>query len=123
MVIYMSYEKKFNVTEDMIAEGIGLNVKVLSTPSLILAMEITCHESVSDALEDGQTTVGTGVCIKHMKPTKLGEEFTVKVVNYERNGRKLKFNVEAYDRDGKIGAGEHYRYIVDKRDFEAKLQG
>ena len=116
------FEKRFKVTEEMVAEGIGLNVKVLSTPSLILAMEITSHESIAKELKEEETTVGTGICMKHIKPTKLGKEFVVRVTNFERNGRKLKFNIEAYDDEGKIGEGDHYRFIVNKREFEEKLK-
>ncbi len=116
------HEKKFVVTEDMVARGIGLDVKVLSTPSLILAMEITCHEAIEKDLKDGETTVGTGICMRHLKPTKLGEEFLVRAYLVERDGRKLKFHVEAYDSEGKIGEGEHYRFIVDKEQFAAKIK-
>ncbi len=118
----MEYEKKFTVTEEMVAKGIGLDVKVLSTPSLVLSMEITCHEAVADELSPEETTVGTGICIKHLKPTKVGEEFVVRAKLEERNGRKLKFHVEAYDSGGKIGEGEHYRFIVDKEQFAAKIK-
>ncbi len=117
----MAYEKRFKVDESMIAEGIGLNVKVLSTPSIILAMELTSHESISKDLSDEETTVGTGICMKHMKPTKIGEEFVVKAELVERKGNKLKFHVEAFDSEGKIGEGEHYRFVVNKKDFEARL--
>lgn len=118
----IEYEKKFVVTEDMVAKGIGLDVKVLSTPSLILAMEITCHEAISGLLRDGETTVGMGICMKHLKPTKIGEEFVVRARLTERDGRKLKFRVDAYDNEGKIGEGEHQRFIVDKEKFASKLK-
>ena len=121
MVRDMEYKKKFKVTDEMVAKGIGLNVNVLSTPSLILSMEITCHEAISKELSPEETTVGTGICMRHLKSTKLGEEFTVKAILEERNGRKLKFRVEAWDSQGKIGEGEHYRYLVNKKEFEEKL--
>ncbi len=118
----MRHEKRFKVDESMVAKGIGLNVKVLSTPSLILAMEITAHECILPELSDSETTVGTGICMRHLKPTKIGEEFTVVAELIERNGRKLKFKVSAYDSQGKIGEGEHYRAIINKSEFESRLK-
>ncbi len=117
------YEKRFTVTEDMIARGVGLDVKVLSTPSLVLAMEITAHESVVSYLSEKETTVGGGICINHLRPTKLGEHFVVVVRIKSRERSKITFLVEAFNSLAKIAEGEHVRFVVNKEKFASQISG
>ncbi len=117
------YEYRLVVTEEYVAKGIGLNVKVFSTPSLVLCMETAALKAVERYLPDTHTTVGTGICIKHMKATLLGDTVVCKATLLKQDGNKLEFFVEAYDSQGKVGEGKHYRYIVDKKKFEEKLSG
>ncbi len=115
------YEKRFAVTEQMAAKGIGLDVNVLSTPSLVLAIELTAHESISDYLNDGETTVGGGICIRHLNPTRVGENFEVVVRIKSMDKSRVTFIVEAFDTHAKIADGEHTRFIVDKERFRSRL--
>ena len=116
------YQKRFEVTPDMSAKGIGLDVSVLSTPSLIMAMEITAHESIAEYLSNIETTVGGGICIRHLSPTRVGEHFTVAVRLTTVEKSKLDFQVEAFDSHAKIADGEHYRFVVNKQKFRERLE-
>ncbi len=109
------------VTKENTAAGIGSgSLEVFSTPMMILLMEESCFMSVNDILEEGFTTVGTCVNVKHLSATPLGMKVVIKSELIKVDGRALKFKVEAYDEKGLIGEGIHERFIVNNEKFQAK---
>ena len=96
--------------------GSGL-VDVFATPAMIALMEKAAHTSIGEFLPEGFMTVGTEVNIKHIKATKPGKKVWTESELILVEGEKLIFNMEAFDEDGKIGFGEHTRYIVVEKDF------
>lgn len=113
-------EFTYLVEESMTARHLG--VGVLSTPSMIALMEISCHRTVEPYLEEGYTTVGTYVCVYHRAPAPVGGEVRVKATLVDMDGRKLVFRVEAYWKEKLIGEGEHHRFIVNEERFASKLK-
>ena len=109
------------VTKENTAAGIGSgSLEVFSTPMMILLMEESCFMSVHDILEEGFTTVGTCVNVKHLSATPLGMKVVIKSELIKVDGRALTFKVEAYDEKGLIGEGIHERFIVNNEKFQAK---
>jgi len=96
--------------------GSGM-VDVFATPAMIALMEKAAHTSVEKYLPEGYLTVGNEVNIKHIKATKQGKKVWAESELILVEGKKLTFNIEASDEDGKIGFGEHTRYIVVEKDF------
>jgi predicted thioesterase len=101
--------------------GSGM-VDVLATPAMIALMEKTALESVHPYLDEGFTTVGTEIHIKHLKATPIGEKVTCDSRLREVNGRKLVFELHTWDKKGMVGIGTHTRVIVDERLFMEKLK-
>ena len=95
-------------------------LKVHATPSMIALMEQAAYTSVAGELEEGQGTVGTLMNVSHISATPVGMEVTAKSELVKVDGRKLVFHVEAYDERGKIGEGEHERFIIDNEKFQNK---
>ncbi len=113
-------EFDYLIDEEMAAGH--LEVKVLSTPSLVALMEISCHKTVEKYLRRGETTVGTYVCIHHKAPAPVGENVKVIAELENVDGRKLTFKVAAYWRGKLIGDGEHHRFIVNENSFAKKIK-
>ena len=114
--------KEIIVTGDMSAKKIGSGVvDVFSTPSLISLMENVSQTLLQKFLTEGYSSVGTNVNINHVKASKIGARVICKSVISEIDGRKITFNVEAYDEKGKIGMGTHRRYIINIEEFISKL--
>lgn len=117
------YKKTF-IPEDKDAAllvGSG-DLMVLSTPSLIASMENVAMICAKSKLQDGFTTVGTFLNVKHMKASKIGEPYTVTATLTEEDGRKLVFHVNAIDNAGNVlGEGTHERFIVNAERFMSKL--
>ena len=101
------------------AMGSGL-LPVYATPAMIALIEKAACESVLPHLDEGCGTVGTELRVKHLAATPLGMTVTAKTELTAVEGRKLTFKVEAFDEAGKIGEGEHERFIIQNEKFLAK---
>lgn len=114
--------KEITVTDDMSAKKIGSGaVDVFSTPSLISLMENVSQALLQKFLTEGYASVGTNVNVNHVKASKIGARIVCKSIISEIDGRKITFNVEAYDEKGKIGVGTHKRYIINIEEFINRL--
>ena len=103
------------------AYGSGL-IDVFATPAMVGLMENTAHTSVQEFLPQGMVTVGIEINVKHIKATPLGMKVKCNSVLEKVEGKRLFFNVEAFDEVGKIGEATHIRYIVDAVKFVEKLK-
>lgn len=120
----LNKEKEFIVEEQYLATFLGSgSVEVLSTPSMILFMEIVSRIMMDEFLPDTHTTVGTQVCIKHLSACPKGSKVIAKSSLKEQQGKKLVFNVEAWFNDKKLGEGTHERTIIDKQKFKQRILG
>ena len=96
------------------------DLPVFATPAMIGLMEFTCSKSVAPHLEEGQSTVGTIVNVKHLAATPVGMEVSCESELIEIDRRRLVFKVQAFDECGLIGEGVHERFIIDVEKFMNK---
>lgn len=101
-------------------QGSG-NVEVLATPAMIALMEKAAFSSVEPFLGGDLTTVGIYVNVRHLSATPVGLKVEAQAELTEVNGRKLVFQVTAYDESKVIGSGTHERYVVSRVSFLEKL--
>ena len=94
---------------------------VFATPMMILEMELASGDAIRGHLQPGWVTVGTEVDIRHLAATPVGASVrtTAKVVAVER--RVIRFEVEAFDGERKIGDGRHARGLVNLASFNKRL--
>ena len=94
---------------------------VYATPMMILEMEMAAGDAIRKHLEKGWVTVGTEVDIRHLAATPVGATVrtTAKVVAVER--RVIRFEVEAFDGERKIGDGRHARGLVNLASFNKRM--
>ena len=94
---------------------------VYATPAMIALMEGCASQSVAPYLDEGCGTVGTAVNIRHLAATPIGMKVYCESILTEVDGRRLLFNVKAYDETGLIGEGTHERFIINSEKFFAKV--
>jgi len=100
--------------------GSGL-VDVFATPAMVALMEKAALNAVKPYLPNGFNTVGTEICVKHTKATPMGWEVHSKATLKEVDGKKLVFEVVAWDKEGEVGSGYHTRFIIDSKRFMDKF--
>lgn len=100
--------------------GSGL-VAGFATPAMIALMENAAFAATKDILPEGQTTVGIEVNVKHLAATPVGMNVRARAELTRVEGRKLFFNVEAWDDVEKIGEGTHVRFVADVTRFAQRM--
>jgi fluoroacetyl-CoA thioesterase len=108
-----------NQTTSFLWEG----ENVLSTPSMIAEMEETCRLLLKEQFLPNPEwdSVGTIVDIKHLAATPVGAEVLLKSRVVSIEGRRVMFEVEAWDKLEKVGQGRHERFIINIPRFRAKF--
>lgn len=121
MEVGMKNSVTITVTDAMCADVLDSQLPkvdlphVFSTPNMINLMELTCADLIARSIESGLGSVGMAVDVKHIAATPAGKQVTCQAELIETDGRKLLFNVEAFDENGKIGFGTHKRAIIKKK--------
>ncbi len=115
------FEVTITVTENDTARAFGSGtLEVLATPKMIALMEMASYKSLEKYLENGQSSVGTYLDVKHVSATPVGMKVTARAEITLVDGRRVEFNVSAYDEKGLIGEGKHERFIVNDEKFVAR---
>lgn len=111
-----SDEMVIDTTPDMGVKH--LPVPMYSTPAMVGHFEGLCLKMLMPFQEPGESSVGYRVDVKHIAATPIGMKVTVKGKVREQDGRKVVFDVEAYNQTGaKIGEGMHERRVIDMSRF------
>ena len=114
----LTAEITHTVTEEDSAASYGSGLMpVLSTPHLVALMERTARRAIEPELDPEENNVGIRVDIKHLAATPVGMEVRVRAELLDVDGRRLRFRVEAWDQEEKIGEGYHERFVIDAARF------
>jgi predicted thioesterase len=94
---------------------------VYATPMMILDMEMASADAISMHMPEGWITLGTEVNVRHLAATGVGRTVrtTSRVIAVER--RVIRFEVEAFDSDRRIGEGTHARGFVNVAKFKKRF--
>ena len=101
--------------------GSGL-VPVFGTPSLVGLMEAAAVKALDGHLPEGQTTVGGHIDVRHLAATPVGMQVRARAELTSIDGKKLTFQIEAWDEAEKIGEALHERFVIDTEKFVARAK-
>lgn len=117
-------ELEFEVQESDSAYSQGSGeLRVLSTPRLCAWLERASWECVSARLGPWETTVGSYLDVKHLAPSAVGSHVRVRAAVVSWTGRRIEFELSAYEGGREIMRGRHGRVVVDGGQFMATLEG
>jgi len=120
--IGMSAERRLVVpSERTVGHFVPGMPMVYATPMMILEMEMASGDAIRACLTPGWVTVGTEVDIRHLAAALVGATVrtTAKVVAVER--RVIRFDVEAFEGERKLGEGRHARGLINVAKFNERL--
>ena len=100
----------------------NIGAEVLSTHRVVLLMELAARNAIKDCLPEGKMTVGTFIRIQHLAATPLGSKVRAEASLNEIDGRRLVFDVAAYDEFEKIAEGENEQLIVSIDNFLVRIK-
>jgi len=96
--------------------------EVFATGFLVGFLEWACIKAIHPHLDGPhEQTVGTHIDVSHEAATPPGLQVTATVELIAVEGRKLSFAVEAHDGVDLISKGRHERFVIDRKQFDARL--
>jgi len=95
--------------------------EVFATPMMVLVLENAALNAIRDFLDAGESAVGTAIDIRHLAATPVGHRVTGEAEVTAVDGRRILFDVRAFDEHEEIGNGTHERMVVDRTRFDARL--
>ena len=101
--------------------GSGL-VPVFGTPSLVGLMEAAAVKALEGHLPESQTTVGGRIDVRHLAATPVGMQVRARAELTSIDGKKLTFQIEAFDELEKIGEALHERFMINTEKFITRSQ-
>ena len=116
-------ERKVKINSNQTTTFLWEGENVFSTPAMISEMEETCRLLLKEQFIPNAEwdSVGTVINIKHLAATPIGTEVLLKSKVISVNGRRVMFDVEAFDKIEKIGQGQHERFIINVPKFKDKF--
>ncbi|MFD1899649.1 thioesterase family protein [Enterococcus termitis] len=116
------FSKSFIVGPNDTAKRIGSgDLEVLATPIMIAMVENTAKEWLNNELAENETSVGTLINAKHLRPSKIGAELLVKIKVESKERSKINFSFEVIDNDRVAASGNHQRAVILTDEFLSKL--
>jgi len=109
-------ERRFVVGEEHDAGSVAATV--LATPVMIGWIEHACYEAIVAHLEDGESSVGTHVCVSHEGPAGLDDEVVIRCRLVEMERKRLVFDVTVETATRTISRGTHQRHVVSYAGFQ-----
>jgi len=118
----MSAERILTVTPDRTVRHVVPTMPaVFGTPMMIMEMELASADAINSHLEPGWVTLGTEVDIRHLAAAPVGAVIrtVARVTAVER--RVIRFEVEAFNGERRIGEGRHARGLVNLATFNKRF--
>jgi len=88
--------------------------EVFATGLMVGFIEWVCIQAINPHIEwPKEQTVGTHINVSHTAATPPGMEVSANIKLTKVDGKRLVFEVEAYDESGIIGKGIHERFVIN----------
>jgi predicted thioesterase len=123
LAVGLTTEASQIVTEERSASHLGSGaLRVFATPSMVQFIEQNCHKLAARFLAPGKSTVGVSLQIRHLAPTPVGQQVTVRAEIIHLEGNLITFRAEVFDAVEVVGRAEHVRAIIDVERFLKRVE-
>ena len=114
--------RRYDVDKDKTIDFMGDELRVYATPMMVMDVERTCLELMSEHADDGESSVGARVEIDHMGPTLMDMWVEVRAEVVEVKCLKVVFEVEVHDALDQVGKARHIRFMIDMAGQKGRLE-
>lgn len=116
-------QQTFIVQQHHVASHVGSGtLQVLATPWMVAFMETTARLLLDELLPNTHTSVGISLNVRHLAPTPIGGQVTVRAEVFHIEGGHVTFNLRAWDEVEQVGEGQHERVVIDVERFLRRVQ-
>jgi len=105
--------RRVEIDEARTIDFLGEELRIYSTPSLLLDIEQHCRDLILQHLDQAEDTVGVRVELDHMGATLLGMAVNMSATVIEIQGRRITLQVEASDPVETVAKAKHVRFVID----------
>lgn len=113
---------EWTVLPSMTADNCGSGLlPVFSTPMLVALMEAAACDAMLSALQAGETSVGVRIDVEHLAASPIGVSVRAEAKVTSADGRRISFEINAFEGDKLIGRASHLRVIVNGERFMSRL--
>lgn len=109
------------VEQEDTAKAVGSgDLLVYATPCMVALMEGAACESIAPYLAEGESSVGISMNVAHTSATPVGMEVRAESRVTAVDGRKVTFEITAFDEKGESGRATHERVVIKAERFLEK---
>jgi fluoroacetyl-CoA thioesterase len=95
---------------------------VLATAMMSLAMELAAMDALKAYLEQGEMSVGVVVNVTHTGATPEGWKVRAEAEVTKAEGRRIEYDLRAYDEKEQVGNGTHSRTVLERAKFDRRFE-
>ena len=96
-------------------------LEVLATPALVAFMENLAFEALQEKLSSDESSVGSLMAIDHLAPSFTSQALHIQITDWQSEGRKHDFTLQAHAGQRLIATAQHRRVVVTIERFLEKL--
>jgi len=108
--------------KDLASFAGNLGVDVLSTHRVVLLLEMAARNAILGRMPKGKITLGTRIDIRHLAAAPLGAKVRAEARLISVEGRRLLFQVAAYDQFEKLAEGENEHILASLEWFRNRVR-
>src|SRR6516164_385339 len=114
---------EFTVKREHLADTMQPSLPpVLATAMMSLAMEMAAMDALKSYLEPGEMSVGVVVNVTHTGATPEGWQVRAEAEVTKTEGRRIEYDLRAYDGKEQVGSGTHSRSVLDRAKFDQRFE-
>ena len=113
---------EFTVKREHLADTMAPSLPpVLATAMMSLAMELAAMDALKQYLDPGEMSVGVVVNVTHTGATPEGWKVRAEAEVTKCDGRRIEYELRAFDEKEQVGSGTHSRSVLDRAKFDQRF--
>jgi fluoroacetyl-CoA thioesterase len=114
---------EFTVKREHLANTMEASLPpVLATAMMSLALELAAMDALKPYLEPGEMSVGVVVNVTHTGATPEGWKLRAEAEVTKTEGRRIEYDLRAYDEKEQVGGGTHSRTVLERAKFDQRFE-